>query len=240
MLGYKRLREKEQQPGSFVYQIKPNVDFLKLNNKAIEAAYQAARKNGDLHVNDTRWGIIPFLKAGGGTANYVEGADNSTADLRTETNLRGRASMLRMYRFIKKQPGLKHAKLVGMSPEVGIRETYRVLGEYVITQDDYVSGRVLEDSLCYAFFPIDLHNKRTGVHPAHLKEGKVAMVLLRALIPKGSKNLLVAGRCISCDRQANSALRVQATCMATGQAAGEAAAFAAQKDAHPVTFQSLI
>ena len=73
-----------------------------------------------------------------------------------------------------------------------------------------------------------MHDPKTGVKPAHLKEGVVPTVPLRALIPKGSRNLLVAGRCLSSDRQANSGLRVQATCMATGQAAGAAAALAAK------------
>jgi len=58
-------------------------------------------------------------------------------------------------------------------------------------------------------------------------------VPLRALIPKGSRNLLVAGRCLSSDRLANSALRVQATCMATGQAAGAAAALATRRGVTP-------
>ena len=72
-----------------------------------------------------------------------------------------------------------------------------------------------------------------GVQPAHLKEGVVPTVPLRALIPKGSANLLVAGRCLSSDRQANSGLRVQGTCMATGQAAGAAAALAAKRGVTP-------
>ena len=120
-----------------------------------------------------------------------------------------------------------------MSPDVGVRETYRVEGEYVITHDDYVSGRVWDDSLAYAFYPVDLHENKSGVHPKHLQEGTVATVPLRALLANGVPNLLVAGRCVSSDRLANSALRVQATCMACGQAAGAAAALAALQDAAP-------
>ena len=141
--------------------------------------------------------------------------------------------MLRMYRFLKTVPGLEKIRMETMAPEVGIRETYRVLGEHLITQEDYTSGCRWEDSLCYAFYPIDLHDKGTGVKPAHLEEGVVATVPLRAMIPKGSANLLVAGRCLSSDRHANSALRVQATCMATGQAAGAAAALAARSGVTP-------
>ena len=120
-----------------------------------------------------------------------------------------------------------------MSPEVGVRETYRVRGEYLITHRDYTSGKRWKDSVCHAFYPIDLHRQATGVQTAHLEEGVVATVPLRALLPKGSRNLLVAGRCISSDQRANSALRVQATCMATGQAAGAAAALAAQHGISP-------
>lgn len=88
--------------------------------------------------------------------------------------------MLRMYRFLKTVPGLEKVKLVGMAPEVGVRETYRVMGEYLITQEDYTSGRRWDDSVCYAFYPVDLHDKNTGVQPAHLREGVVATVPLRA------------------------------------------------------------
>jgi len=233
ILGLERLQEEERQPCTFVYRIQPNADLSKIDSKMLQERYDEALKSGAVHENDTRWGIMPFLKGGGNTANYVEGADNSTSDLRIATNIRGRQAMLRMLRFFKSVPGLEKVKLLSMSPEVGIRETYRVRGEYLITQDDYVSGTVFPDSVCYAFYPIDLHDKKTGVHPAHLKEGVVATVPLRALIPMGSRNLLVAGRCLSSDRMANSALRVQATCMATGQAAGAAAALAAKKGVTP-------
>lgn len=102
-----------------------------------------------------------------------------------------------------------------------------------MTVDDYVSGRVFDDAVCHAFYPVDLHTS-SGVRPKHLAEGVVPTVPLRALVPKGSRHLMAAGRGVSSDRLANSALRVQATCMATGQAAGAAAAVAARADAAPL------
>ena len=228
LLGLERLRGEERQPGSFVYEINPGAPLDTLDGKALEVACAEATRAGRLQPGDTRAGVMGFLRQHGNTANYVADADNSTADLRTQTNMRGRAAMLRMYRFLREQPGLSHVRLVGMSPEVGVRETYRVRGEYMITHEDYTSGRRFPDSVCYAFYPIDLHDKTHGIKPAHLREGVVATVPLRALVVKGVDGVLTAGRCVSSDRLANSALRVEATCMATGQAAGAAAALAAR------------
>ncbi len=233
LLGLERLQEEERQPGSFVYKVTPNTDLSKLDARELQASFDAAVKSGMVQKSDCRWGVMGYLRAGCEAGNYVEGADNSNADARTATNIKGRQSMLRMYRFLKTVPGLEKIKIENMSPEVGVRETYRVMGEYLITKEDYVSGRRWEDSVCNAFYPVDMHSKTTGVKPAHLAEGVVPTVPLRALIPKGSTNLLVAGRCLSSDRLANSGLRVQATCMATGQAAGAAAALASKHGITP-------
>jgi hypothetical protein len=81
--------------------------------------------------------------------------------------------------------------------------------------------------------PIDLHDSK-GIIPKLLDEGVVATIPLRALIPRGSKNFLVAGRCISSDRMANSALRVHASCMGMVQAAGAAAALAIHQKTTPI------
>jgi len=92
---------------------------------------------------------------------------------------------------------------------------------------------VFKDAVCYAFYPVDLHT-RGGVKPKPLARGTVPTIPLSALVPKGSLNLLVAGRCVSSDRLANSGLRVQASCMAMGQAAGATAALAAKKNTTPL------
>jgi hypothetical protein len=159
-------------------------------------------------------------------AVYVHGADSSTSSTCTFANIEGRKAILKKIRGTGE-------KLIHLQPEATFRESYRVLGEVIITHNDYISGRKFEDAVCNAFYPIDMH-KKNGVKPKYLDAGIVPTVPLRALIPKDSKNIIVAGRCVSSDRLANSALRVQASCMAMGQAAGATAALASQMDATPL------
>jgi hypothetical protein len=162
----------------------------------------------------------------------VPEADSSTSQAHTRTNIHGRQSLLRMMRFLKPLPGFADLRIERLQPETGVRETYRIVGETTVTRDDYVSGRKFPDAVAYSFYPIDLHDER-GVRPKQLPEGVVPTLPLRALIPKGSRNVMVAGRCVSSDRLANSALRVQASCMAMGQVAGAAAALAAAARSTP-------
>ena len=157
---------------------------------------------------------------------YVHGADSSNSRTATLANLTGRKSILAKVRKEKK-------RLMHLQPETGFRESYRILGETLITVQDYTSGRHFDDAISYAFYPVDLHT-RTGVKPKPLKRGIVPTVPLSALIPKGSQNIIVAGRCVSSDRLANSGLRVQAACMGMGQAAGATAALAAQSSSTPL------
>lgn len=157
-------------------------------------------------------------------AVYVHGADSSTSITRTKANLDGRNAILKK---------IRGKRLIHMQPEAAFRESYRIRGETVITHKDYTSGRLFKDAVCYAFYPVDLHT-RGGVKPMPLTRGVVPTVPLRALVPKNSRNIIVAGRSVSSDRLANSGLRVQASCMAMGQAAGAAAALAAEKNTTPL------
>jgi hypothetical protein len=185
-------------------------------------------------VQHSRAPFINFLRGRGPNAQHVLNIDGSTSAGKTQANLAGRASVLRILRFVRSLPGCEQARLVRMQTETGIRETYRIEGEATITQADYIAGRVFDDAVCHAFYPIDLHDEH-GVVPQPLRAGVVPTVPLAALVPQGSRNLLAAGRCVSSDRAANSALRVQASCMAMGQAAGAAAALAAQTGVTPLS-----
>ncbi len=231
LAGLPRLREKVAQPGTLVYRL-GGWDMATIDMPLQQKRANAAIAAGELKMTDIRGNIGGFLRNGGDNAMHVPGADSSTSEAHTTTNIAGRASMLRVLRVLKQEPAFAFLKVERLQPETGVRETYRIVGETTVTHDDYVKGRVFPDAVAHSFYPIDLHVDGSIV-PKHLDEGIVPTIPLGALIPKGSKNLMVAGRCLSSDRLANSALRVQASCMAMGQAAGVTAALAARAGTTP-------
>ncbi|MBQ7855803.1 MAG: FAD-dependent oxidoreductase [Alistipes sp.] len=117
----------------------------------------------------------------------------------------------------------KNCYVSATAPQAGIRESRRILGVHTVTADEYVNAFRYEDSISRGIHPIDIHASK-GTHQTRIDLTKPAYVPYRALITAEYPNLLVAGRCISTDRQALASLRVMASCMGTGQAAGAAAA----------------
>ena len=234
MLGFERLRGDVRQPGTQVVVYKGlNRDVIDKNAKLIQQMYNEAVKEGRLQKGDTWSGkAMQPIRSKRGNVNHIFGADSTDAGTQTQTNLAGRKSVLRMLKFLKTIPGGENASIDRMMNETATRETFRIKGEITITVRDYQKGRKFEDALCYSFYPIDLHTK-DGVVPKHLKRGVVPTIPRGALIPKGSRNLMVAGRCLSSDRYANSAARVQASCMGMGQAAACTAVLAAKSSVTP-------
>lgn len=237
-LGFERLREDEAQPSTLMYAL-GDYDPAALDANLIQERYLAAVREKRLLPGDVanpdgmaHARFIEFLRGRGSNRMHIIGIHAATSEGKTQANIAGRASVLRILRFVRTLPGCEKARLVRMMTETGIRETWRIVGETTITEADYLSGRVFEDAVSFSFYPIDLHTDHgTDIRP--LDEGIVPTVPLRALIPKGSRNLLIAGRSISSDRAANSALRVQASCMGMGQAAGAAAALAVKANLTP-------
>jgi len=233
-LGFPRLREEQTQPGTLMFAL-TGYDVSELDADAIQERYEQALEQDALHEGDfahSQGRFIDFLASHGPNANHVFDADASTSVTMSQTNIRGRQALLRLLRFVRSLPGCGGARVLWAQPQTAVRETYRIVGQTQITHEDYTCGRRFEDAVCYSFYPIDLHT-REGVKPEPLRPGVVPTVPLGALIPGGSRNLLVAGRSVSSDRPANSALRVQASAMAMGQAAGAAAALAAQHETTP-------
>ena len=238
LAGARVRHHPEHQPGTLVYQTSGyavgDLDVAKIN-----ACFEEEVRKGNLSPKDVGWDtnradVARWLKPSGNSANHILATLAENSDGKTQLEVAARRSMLRVYRFLRKQPGLGNLTISYMSPECGVRETVTVVGERTVRAEDYVSGKVWDDSVCYAFYPIDVHlNEGSGLDCRPLSEGTVPTVPLGALRPQGTRNLLVAGRCISSDREANSALRVQATCMGMGQAAGAAGAIAAMEDQEP-------
>jgi hypothetical protein len=131
--------------------------------------------------------------------------------------------------FLKEHiPGFENASFIP-NAFVGVRETRNIKGEYELNEEDIRAGRKFEDSVGQACFPVDIHHP-DGKSQEHIDIGGDGAYDLpyRALIPKGFKNLLAAGRCVSATPYAHGATRNMAPCMTTGEAAGIAAALSAQ------------
>lgn len=120
-------------------------------------------------------------------------------------------------------PEFRKSYVSATAPQAGVRESRRILGVHTVTAEEYASGMQYDDSVSRGAHPIDLHASK-GSGQVRIDLAQAAYIPYRALVSKEISNLLVAGRCISCDRRALASLRVQASCMGTGQAAGVAAA----------------
>lgn len=160
---------------------------------------------------------------------HIPCKDADTSLGRTQIERDAYALMLKLYEFYRNIHGLENISVDFVAEETGVRETNRIIGMHTITADEYINGEMYDDAVCFSFYPIDLH-VMNGIKQVFHKDNVVAKIPYRALIPKGSKHIICAGRCISSDTYANSAVRVQATCMATGQAAGCAAAIACKDE----------
>ena len=226
------------QPATFCCHAE-GYDFAKLDVPAIERAAAAAIAEGRLQPTDAGWDKVRprlggWLRSRGYNANHIHGHQARTSEGKSALETEGRAALLRLFRFLRTQPGLERLRIEAVAAECGVRETATIVGRDTVTARDYASGRRWPDPVCHAFYPIDLHTSDGGgLDCRQLAPGVVPSVPRGALLPEGVDNLVVAGRCLSSDRLANSALRVQATAMATGQAAGALAALACRGGSTP-------
>lgn len=175
-----------------------------------------AANPGEVIVNTTR--VIKL--------NPVDPWDLSKAEQE------GRRQAAELISFFRKScVGFESAILISTGVQIGVRESRRVVGEYILTADDLINSKHFDDTVALGGYPIDIHNP-TGAktETVHLKPGQFYYIPYRALIAKGISNLLVSGRCISATHEAGAAIRVTPIAMATGQAAGVAAALCAMSD----------
>ncbi|HEX6957026.1 MAG TPA: FAD-dependent oxidoreductase [Ferrovibrio sp.] len=145
-----------------------------------------------------------------------------------------RRQMTQIMRFLRQYvPGFRDAYVAQSGTQIGVRETRRILGDYTLNADDVLGARKFDDAIARSSYPIDIHNPQgAGTVLRRLPPGAYYEVPLRCLLPRHVDTMLVAGRCISGTHEAHSSYRVTPTAMATGQAAGVCAAFAA-RDARP-------
>lgn len=152
--------------------------------------------------------------------------DQHDSEQVTNAEISQRKQVDTLMKFLRKYiPQCKNAELVESGAEIGIREGRRILGEYTLTKDDIVNASVFPDAICFCANSIDIHC-RDHIEYIPIEGDKVYTIPYRSLVVKESDNVLVAGRCLSADRVALSAVRVMPPCFAMGEAAGTASAIA--------------
>lgn len=138
--------------------------------------------------------------------------------------------------FLKEHlPGYKNISVIGSGCTTGVRETRRVVGDYVIDAEELAKGCRFDDVIVHkANFIVDIHNPEgAGQADNHIQYCKPYDLPYRCFLPKGLEGIMVAGRCISGTHRAHASYRVMSICMAMGEAAGIASAISVKRKCTP-------
>ena len=206
---------------------KPNLSEL---IAAASKDYDLPRKTGVLgsqpHAGEWRVNLTQISRDG----TPIDGSDwNDLGFAETE----GRRQSQEYFRFLKDRvPGFENSYLLETAPQVGIRETRRIVGEYVLSKDDILSCRDFEASIGCNGWPLEQHLKGSAKWTFLGGRGN-HQIPYGTTLPKGVDNLLVAGRCASTTPEGQASLRVSGPCFAMGQAVGTAAELARKKGVTP-------
>lgn len=176
---------------------------------------------------------------GGSNTGHTFGVDATDERSVTEALIYGRKLYDEIEAYYKKYlTGFENMELISTGAMLGIRESRRIVGEYVLTLEDFLGRSTFDDEIGRYAYPVDIHPADTskesyeefhkGFHGYRYDNGESYGVPYRILVPKKVDNLLVAGRCVSTDRPMQSSIRVMPGCYITGQAAGVAAAMSAK------------
>jgi len=197
-------------------------DLERLQKQVVESGeFDLPRTDGTLSLMP-RQGIVQanlgLIKIGSRPISALSSEDMSYGQME------GRRQAFMYLDFVRKHiPGYENAFICKFPITIGIRETRRMKGNYILTKDDFLAARKFDDGIACSSWPIELHREKDLVW-VHLPPGEYLEVPFRCLIPEDVENLLFAGRCLSADQNAHAAVRCGPTCMSMGEAAGIGAA----------------
>lgn len=222
-------REKDGlcQPMTLCFRV-TNVDMEKFEKSrpTLNQLYRKFQARGE--IKNPREDILVFKSALDRTLHF-----NSTRIIKrnpvdafdlTKAEIEAREQVFELFNFLKNHvDGFQNADLASTAPEIGVRESRMIDGEYILTEKDLVDCRVFEDSIALGNYDIDIHNPEgSGTSHYFFPDGQYYTIPYRSLIPKASQNLLVAGRCISATHEAQASIRIMPIVCCLGEAAGTA------------------
>ncbi len=221
-----------------------DIDWATANEKASDGLWprqdhkiEEAYKDGVFKILDKH---LPGIwrtgdTIGGGNVGHAFGVDGTDEISLTNASFEQRQRLAEYEKYYRSYvEGFENATVIDNGEIMGIRETRRIVCDYKMTVKDYFDRAVFQDEIGRYAYSIDIHASTSAEHEKYeklfftsgLDRGESYGIPYRALIPVGLNNLLVAGRCISCDRYMQASVRVMPGCFITGQAAGMAAAIA--------------
>ena len=201
----------------------------------LSIAAKRARDEGEFPDGELKVSGIAFPGEGVALLNFghvykVNPVDRFSL---TKAEIEARSKLPALVDFLRKYvPGAEDCMLVASGPRLGIRESRRIVGMYVMTGEDHRNRADFPDTITYYNYSMDFHATTSSsiaknyelYHSTKYKKGERYGIPYRILVPVRLKNALVAGRCVSTDREMNSAIRLMPSCFSMGDAAGTAAA----------------
>jgi Pyruvate/2-oxoglutarate dehydrogenase complex, dihydrolipoamide dehydrogenase (E3) component, and related enzymes len=174
---------------------------------------------------------------GGGNIGHCFNVDATDERSLTDAMVEGRRKLVEYKRYYNEYlKGYEDMYMTATAPYLGVRESRRITGDYIMTKQDFLDRASFEDEIGRYSYPVDIHEAKPGkeanaefvadFRSLRYKTGESYGIPYRALTPKGMTNVLVAGRCMSTDRAMQSSIRVMPGCFITGQAIGMAATLA--------------
>ncbi len=215
-------------------------DYNGTDNAENKAAYgtmleQYGIRTSAEHVSVTK---LPSLSTWDMGTNFQYGVMPDDIHSLSKAVLDGRKETFEVIEAHKKIPGYEELFTVFTSAHIGIREGRRIYGEYRITDEDILAGRRFEDGICLVTVGVDVHKLKNDdtTDCGRGYRAKPFHIPYRSLLPKGVKNLLLAGRCLSGDFYPHAAYRMMGNMAATGEAAGFVAASCIKEKILPSAF----
>lgn len=169
----------------------------------------------------------------------VTGIDGSNADSLNEGEIKAQLQLIAIVDFLQTFiPGFENSYLIQSANTLGVRETRRLKGRYVLSGDEAIRCAANEDRVARGSYMIDIHDPKgkSAAVGGDIK-GEFYDIPFGCLVAKEYDNLLACGRCISADHVAHASTRIQGTCIMTGQAVGTAAALALKKGIEPANIE---
>jgi hypothetical protein len=210
---------------------------------------EAARERGEIDENCHYLRLHGITCSGRGVitinSTRIYNVDGTSVEDLTHTYLEGQRQIQQLVQFLQTHvPGFEESSLLDSAPSLGVRETRRIRGEYVLSEDDVATPIVFSDSIAHAYahvpLGVEIHSPDAGegrsgdVYVRGLKlDMREFFIPYRSLVPLQIEGLLVGGRCISVTHEVDSRTRNQPVCMATGQAAGIAAGISSKRRVQP-------